>query len=400
MKTMPIEDLAGLGKITEVIFGSIGKAIGTVIEPWQTRRVGYAKADVEAYAIEKKAEAERRALMITGEATASAILDVQSEKTKLRERAGQRVIAQEMTRQRNIELIVDEAAEEARRAEQDGAGARPLDDDWINAFLEYAQNVSHEDLRHIWARILASQATDGAPTVSKATLDAIRLIEPHQARMFERAVRLYLAMGQIMDIDPIDGVDVGYYSQMPEAMALEDLGLLKRMRDLEPHLDLHGGILTFWMDVAPPSSIGGSQYILWSDDRVRDDWMFKVTAIMRGEGRDHERLRNPIRVERQILTSRGFELAAIVIPEFQAYFQNQRQADESVLGDYAGAEIRAGILNEWSGKFSAMGAAVIFAEPLTRDIENEGGVAVSRRIDFDPKRIFNAANAEWEDIGQ
>ena len=52
-----VEDLAGLGKVAEVISNAVGKAIGSLMEPWQIRRVGYAKADAEVYAIEKKAEA-------------------------------------------------------------------------------------------------------------------------------------------------------------------------------------------------------------------------------------------------------------------------------------------------------------------------------------------------------
>ena len=52
--------------------------------------------------------------------------------------------------------------------------------------------------------------------------------------MFERAVRLYLAMDQIMDVDAIEGIDVSYQSHMQRATALEDLGLLRRVRDIEP----------------------------------------------------------------------------------------------------------------------------------------------------------------------
>ena len=58
-----VEYLVGFGKTAEVISNSIGKAVGTAIEPWQTRRVGRAKADEEAYLSVKKAEAKQKALI-------------------------------------------------------------------------------------------------------------------------------------------------------------------------------------------------------------------------------------------------------------------------------------------------------------------------------------------------
>ena len=64
-----VDDLSGLGKIVEVISDFISKAIGALIEPLQTRRVCRAKADAEAYAIEKKMEAEAKAgLILQGQA--------------------------------------------------------------------------------------------------------------------------------------------------------------------------------------------------------------------------------------------------------------------------------------------------------------------------------------------
>ncbi len=62
-----MEDLAGLGKIAEVILQAVGKTIGSVLEPWQTKRVEKAKADAGAYALVKKAEAEWRAELIREE---------------------------------------------------------------------------------------------------------------------------------------------------------------------------------------------------------------------------------------------------------------------------------------------------------------------------------------------
>lgn len=396
-----MEDLTGAGKIAEVIANSIGRAIGTLIEPWQVRRVGHAKAEIEAYTIEKKAEAEARAEIIRHEYVNAPMLE--SERTDIKVRAGQRLITQEVNRQANIESIVLEASSSAHKLEESGAESRPLDDDWINAFLEYAQNVSNNDLRHIWADILVSQATEGASTVSKATLDAIRLIEPVQAIMFERAVRLYLSMGQIMDVDPIDCVDVGYYSQMLEATALEDLGLLKRIRDVEQNLEVQGGILTFWRDVHPGKTDG--DFVLWTDPSVRKDFLERIFEIARGTDRDHGKLRESIRIERQILTSRGFELASIIIPNFNSHFETERHTNAANLGDYSDTASQEKILNQWALKLSAQGAAITFSLPVKCKIPQQiaGGVKIlphnfGQEIYYDPKQIFNPEKNRWEKI--
>lgn len=391
-----VEDLAGFGKIAEVICSAIGKTVGAIYKPRKTRLVGYAKADVEAYSIIKKAEAEKKARLIQESPLNEALLS-STEDMDLRARAGQRLVTQEMTRQKNIEAIVAEATEQAHNAEKVGAEPRLLDEDWINAFLDYSQNASNENLRHIWAKILATQATEGEPTVSKATLDAIRLIEPQQAKLFERAVRLYLAMGQIMDVDPVDNFDIGYHSQTLAVTALEDLGLLKRLRDLEPNLELHGGILTFWRDTFQSRGIEGETIGYWTNPDFREKWTRDIMALFLEDTRDYQRLSDPIRIERQILTSRGFELAAIIVSGFYDILQRKEEACLENLGDFANTDMRRHILNQWAARFSAQGAAVIFAEPHSKDFANDKG-ETGLKIEFEPKMIFHPDKGDWEPI--
>lgn len=392
-----VEDLAGLGKVAEVISNAVGKAIGSLMEPWQIRRVGYAKADAEVYAIEKKAEAEAKAaLMLQGQPSLPKLGIDQSGDIKAR--AAQRVVTQEVHRQANLESIVAEAAQNAHSAEQQGAEPRSLDEDWIHAFLEYAQNVSNEELRHLWARILTTQAIEGAPTVSKATLDAIRLIETEQAQMFERAAKLYLAMGQIMDVDAED-IDIGYQSHMQQATALEDLGLLRRVRDVEPTLELHNGVLTFWRDVHPGEQEG--DYLLWTDPSVRGQFIERLMAVACGNERDFHKLRDPIRVDRQILTTRGFELAAIIIPEFYSHMQRDHSEDVLALDEFGERAAQVRILNQWAAKLSAQGAAITLSIPIESDVldaEETVGSSIGGRFNYLPTQIFNPDSGTWEAI--
>ncbi|MGB1027601.1 MAG: DUF2806 domain-containing protein, partial [Rhodospirillaceae bacterium] len=309
-----MEDLTGLGKMAEVIVGAFSKAIGSTLEPWQIRRVGKAEADVAAYKTLRLAQAEAKAdLLRSGEALPTT-----------RDRAAQRLVTQEMRYQTNLEAIAARASDNAEEAEANGAQARPIDEDWMNAFLTYAQHVGNEEIQKLWAKILTEQATEGKPVISKAALDCIRLIEPNQARHFEKALQLYLASQQIMDVRLEDHAEASFQINSLETLALEDLGLLKRVRDLEEHINVPGGMLTFWKSQAfvqgtlfeldqfkigePGVEITTSLENLWlaESSPINQRYLRTLYRIALGEEKDHNNLRLGLPLDRNILTSRGW----------------------------------------------------------------------------------------------
>ena len=60
----------------------------------------------------------------------------------------------------------------------------------------------------------------------------------------------------------------------------------------------------------------------------------RLMAVACANQRDYHKLRDPIRVDRQILTSRGFELAAIIISEFYALMERSESGDMPELGNF------------------------------------------------------------------
>ena len=54
-----MEDLAGIGKIAEVILDKVAAVTGTLYEPTKVRRLGRAQADVEAELILRKVDCIR-----------------------------------------------------------------------------------------------------------------------------------------------------------------------------------------------------------------------------------------------------------------------------------------------------------------------------------------------------
>lgn len=93
------------------------------------------------------ARAEAKALSIMAHGAA----DVQNIET----RAARRVAATEVWRQENLEAI----AELAVNALPDQVSAVPVARDWVARFFEHCKDASNQDMRQLWARLLAGEVT-------------------------------------------------------------------------------------------------------------------------------------------------------------------------------------------------------------------------------------------------
>lgn len=340
-----MNDLTGVGKIAEVIADALGKASGTLYEPVRIKRE--AKARGEALLIETQAEIEAQKMRDN-----ALTLVPQESDLSLQSRAGQRVLQVELTRQNNLERI---AAEGAAKASPD-AKPRELDADWMSAFLQYAQDISADGVRELWSTILASQATDSAPAVSRATLDSMRLLEPQHAKLFERAIQLHIGVGAILDTQPNEGLHYSFNVNELLSMALEDIGLLRRSNDFESSLALQDSTLTFWN---PWDLIGSNQSV--DHPAAVHDLLTKI-KMATGANRPAtiSKGRKSIRLSQMHLTARGFELAAAVYPAVYAGIDGHSSIrDHEEFGPYADEDIRASILVGWALDFSHLGAFVV-----------------------------------------
>ena len=127
------------GKPLEKLIEVVSKGIGTLYRPRKIRK----EADAQAYAIKvlEKAKAEAGADSVSIEADTV-------------ERICQRLVAQEVRRQNNIDSVVEATAEEMKGKQ---VSDEPVGDDWSTRFFGYVQNVSEKDMQAIWAKILARE---------------------------------------------------------------------------------------------------------------------------------------------------------------------------------------------------------------------------------------------------
>jgi hypothetical protein len=165
---MEIKDLAGLGHAAEKFLSLIESSIGSLYRPKSIRAEGKAQADVEAYKLLVVARAQSEAKIIEADA-----------EQQLEERALRRMRQQELSKQLNIESIVDQAIDEvgAKDVNEDS------DPDWLSFFFESCATISDKKVQGLWARLLAEKVTSGE-TVPRKLIDCLRWIDSDVARDF------------------------------------------------------------------------------------------------------------------------------------------------------------------------------------------------------------------------
>ena len=147
------------GKIVEPateLIRKISAAIGGGFKPRQIRRVADAEADAEI--IKAKAQIE-----ITG----------------LQQRSLIRFVAEEASKQNNIETIIEKAIPQLAES----STPQDIEDDWITNFFDKCRIVSDEEMQILWAKVLSGEANSPGG-YSKRTVNTLGSIDKSDANLF------------------------------------------------------------------------------------------------------------------------------------------------------------------------------------------------------------------------
>ncbi len=167
---MEIKDLTGLSKPLEKLVDVVSKGIGTLYKPRSIRN----EADAEAYKQEVLATAEAKKILIEGDA-----------KLELLNRVQNRVVHQEMSRQINIEDIIEKSIPHLEEV----VSEEEVDEDWRMRFFQKAQDVSNDNVQEIWAKILAGEVSKPG-RIGLRTLEVISNLSKNEAELFQIACSL------------------------------------------------------------------------------------------------------------------------------------------------------------------------------------------------------------------
>lgn len=92
----------------------------------------------------------------------------------------------------NTASIIQKAEQQFNEGEQ--VSSEPVDKDWLNRFLDYAEGVSEEEMQNIWAKILAGEVKQ-PKSFSLRTLNVLRNMTKEDAELFVE-VSKYVFGGQ------------------------------------------------------------------------------------------------------------------------------------------------------------------------------------------------------------
>jgi hypothetical protein len=352
-----VADLVGVGRVVEALTNAVGKSLGYVLKPWQIRRVGRAKIDIEATRIREIAAAragvgsvntqpvlQRRAFR--PESNVPAVVTVGRARTGNAtpddmERTALRVRTAELRRTGNIEGIVWLAERHVRQlGARESVQPDEIRSDWMDQFLKLAENVSDDQIAEIWARILARQVVRNTRKTSLATLDILRLLESHQAIQFQRCVAFTCSFGICFDVWDQNDDSVVLNTNDTDVLALEEIGFLKRNRVNSHIIVFRDFVLGFFFGP------GGAEL-------PPKNWMPKVL--------EYDFIQ---------LSWRGTELASVLVPHYLDVVNGDRRPGPRDAGIFARVGVRRAIIREWAMRmlnrcsFVAIGASI----PLMRDV--------------------------------
>ncbi len=208
------------GKPLEKLIEVVSNGIGTLYRPRKIRK----EADAQAYAINvlenAKAIADSDARLIDVETT---------------ERIGQRLVAQEIRRQENIDSVVEAAAVEMKGKQ---VSDEPVSEDWATRFFGFVQDVSEEDMRAIWAKILAREI-EKPNSFSIRLLNLLSMLSRKEAEVVGNMAQFVLYDYTSHDAYILNSKKIEEY-RFDDVMLLMELGLLDGSSNLAITLDKNG----------------------------------------------------------------------------------------------------------------------------------------------------------------
>lgn len=197
----------------------LGEIIEKVFGPRWTRK----QADADAYSDQRKLQTIRQnpdmeIVYVNGQLNAR-----ERSPEALAHRAGQRMLADAIREENNIENVLEAASRELPQVES--VSDEPVDDDWITRFFTIVKDISNEEMQYVWGKILAGEIASPR-SFSLKTLDTLRNISAADAQAFQRLIPLIVRYGGVYFISSENEILTKYGSSFSDVLTLDECGLV------------------------------------------------------------------------------------------------------------------------------------------------------------------------------
>lgn len=193
-----MDDLLGLGKGSEKLIEVIANAVGAIYRPYGIHK----EAEAEAYKIKivetAKSEQKAEEVRTLAQAKRDEILILDSATSTLEERAAARKRFNELRRQNNLESVLRGAFNHVK----DSISPEPVDSDWLQVLVKYAEEANSEQMQDLWSRVLAGE-TELPGSYSLRALETLKKMSKKDAEIFDAACQIastFIVNGQAMVI--------------------------------------------------------------------------------------------------------------------------------------------------------------------------------------------------------
>ena len=166
-----------INKLIDAVTGAIGKAY----EPHHKRKM----ADATAYEITTVGEAMRNVTDMPVFYNKDGVSINSDDLNRLIQRTATRFVRQEVTKQCNIEQVVDSAYDILEQEES--CSEEPVEQTWLNRFFDSVANISDTDMQKLWGKILAGEIKQ-PKTYSLRTLETLKNLSKYEAELFQKIV--------------------------------------------------------------------------------------------------------------------------------------------------------------------------------------------------------------------
>jgi hypothetical protein len=331
-------------KIWETVFD---RGVGGLLSPWQIRREGKARAEVRRLELQALAQARVDELeILTGRktlddegrlieskpapdlpavtATPFPLADPAQLLKGLRHEQDFRLTERAINLRATIAMAEDEAAS----TPDEDVSEEPVDPDWFARWRVNAEEVRDDQMRRLWARILAGEVQKPG-RFSLHTLDFMRRLSKDDAALIER-VAPFISGRDLFHGDRLDPILVKKQLNLETLMELQDLGVLSGIEI--------GGF-------------GGLQKTFTVDPQTAIRYRKKALLV-----RSHEA--KMLRLPLYGVTKVGAEVMSL--GKFEADDEYVRAVGQAIL--YQGFEVSLGEVREMTGdQYAIVNAQRLFA---------------------------------------
>ena len=147
----------------------------------------------------------------------------------LLERTSNRLKAQEILKQVNIESVLEHTQtvlEENKEKGDDNASSEPLNNDFLTQFINGAGEISDQEMQQLWAKLLAGEIKQ-PHSFSLRTLNKLKMMTTNEAKLFEKVAPYIISNDCVINNEKIIN---NYGIKFEDLIALNDCGIVNLER--------------------------------------------------------------------------------------------------------------------------------------------------------------------------